>query len=35
METTSEEDVLADLIKDHDQFIGSMQTRLAKLQVDI
>ncbi|KAI5677711.1 hypothetical protein M9H77_08661 [Catharanthus roseus] len=33
METTSEEDVLADLIKDHDQFIGSMQTRLAKLQM--
>lgn len=33
MESTTEEDVLAYLMKHHNQFISSMQTRLAKLQM--
>jgi len=29
----SEDDVIADIMGQHDQFVSSMQTRLAKLQV--
>lgn len=31
--STSEEDFIADLMKHHDHFVGSMQSRLLKLQV--
>ncbi|CAI9785536.1 unnamed protein product [Fraxinus pennsylvanica] len=31
--SASEEDAIADLMEQHDQFVGSMQSRLAKLQV--
>ena len=33
MVSTSEEDVIADLMKHHDEFVGSMHSRLIKLQV--
>ena len=31
--SASDEDVVADVMEQHDQFISSMQSRLAKLQV--
>ena len=33
MPSASDEDAVADVMEQHDQFIGSMQSRLAKLQV--
>ncbi|KAL3502377.1 hypothetical protein ACH5RR_036826 [Cinchona calisaya] len=33
MVSTSEEDVISDLMKHHDQFVGSMHSRLVKLQM--
>ncbi|MBA0705206.1 hypothetical protein Golax_017414, partial [Gossypium laxum] len=33
MPSTADEDAVADVMEHHDQFIGSMQSRLAKLQV--
>ena len=33
MPSASDEDTVADVMEQHDQFIGSMQSRLAKLQV--
>lgn len=31
--SASDEDTIADLIEQHDQFVGSMKSRLGKLQV--
>lgn len=31
--SATDEDVITDLMEQHDQFVGSMQSRLAKLQV--
>lgn len=31
--SASDEDAIADVMEHHDQFVGSMQSRLAKLQV--
>lgn len=33
MPSATDEDAVADVMEQHDQFIGSMQSRLAKLQV--
>lgn len=35
MEPATEEDAVADIMGQHDQFVSSMQSRLAKLQVAI
>lgn len=32
---SNDEDAIADIIEQHDQFVGSMQTRFAKLQVSL
>lgn len=35
MAPASEEDTISDLMQEHDQFVGNLQSRLTKLQVTV